>query len=88
MLGQSMHFMALSGKFLLFARKTCSQDLYTFSLSGTIVSHCGHTLLGGMIATHETGERLFSPNEKQNGRFPPHSRIKCTCAVIKWRLLA
>ena len=70
--------MALSGKLcsaFLLARKTFSQDLHTFSLSGTIVSHCGHTLLGGMIATHGTGERLFSLNEKQNGRFPPHGRI-------------
>ena len=43
-------FTALSGKLcsvFLLARNTCSQDLQTFSLACTIVSHCGHTLLGG-----------------------------------------
>ena len=63
-----MHFMALSGTLcsaFLLARKTCSQDLHTFSLSGTIVLHCGHTLLGGMmqIVTHRIGERLLTVRE-------------------------
>ena len=77
-----MRFVALSGKLcsaFLLARKTCWQDLHTFSLIGTIVSHFGHTLLGGMIeksATHELEvEDVFSPHEKQNGRFPPRGRI-------------
>ena len=58
-----MRFVAVSGKLcsaFLLARKTRWQDLNTFSLIGTIDSHCGHTLLGGMIeksATHGTGAR-------------------------------
>ena len=82
-----MRFVALSGKLcsaFLLARKTCWQDLHTFSLIGTIVSHCGHTLLGCMIeksATHELEvEDVFSLHEKQNGRFPPWSNIECACA--------
>ena len=54
-----MRFMALSGNLcsaFLLARKTCWQDLHTFSLIGTIVSHCGHTLLGGMIIKYELTE--------------------------------
>ena len=33
----------------LLAWNTCSQDLHTFSLSGTTAWQCGHTLLRGMI---------------------------------------
>ena len=50
--GARMRFMVLSGKLcsaFLLERKTCWHDLHTFSLSGTIVSHYGHTLLGGML---------------------------------------
>ena len=65
-----MRFMALSGKLcsaFLLARKTCWQDLHTFSLSGTIVSDCGHTFNtwrhDSKIATHGTGERLLIVRE-------------------------
>ena len=64
-----MRFMALSGKLcsaFLLARKTCWQDLHTFSFSG--ISHCGHTAYltwrhDSKIATHGTGERLHIERE-------------------------
>ena len=59
--------------YALLARKTCWQDLHTFSLSGTIVSHCGHTLLGGMLIKYQ----LDTSSQKQNGHFPPRGRIYC-----------
>ena len=33
---------------------SCSQDIHTFSLSGTTALHCGHTLLGGSLASETT----------------------------------
>ena len=86
-----MRFMALSGKLcsaFLLAPKTCWQDLHTFVLSGTIVSQCGHTLLGGMIeksATHATGHIPFT---EQEAKWPlsttwtnnAHSRFR----RVKW----
>ena len=70
-----MRFMALSDKLcsaFLLARKTCWQDLHTFSLACTIVSHCGHTLLRGMIeklATHVTEHLPLTEREVKMAAF-------------------
>ena len=77
-----MHFMAFSGKVcsaFLLARKICSQDLHTFSLSDTIVLHCGHTLLRCrmQIATHRIGERLLTKRETKWPLSTTWSNIMC-----------
>ena len=34
----------------------------SISFSGTIVSHCGHTLLGGMIVKENSNSRNWTPS--------------------------